>query len=64
MPGINNGFYCKPEATTMALNELLLISVNGIIKIVPVPVKILQRTNYYVLEKQDSLEHKVDLKHN
>lgn len=64
MPGINNGFYCKPEATTMTLNELLLISVNGIIKIVPVPVKILQRTNYYVLEKQDSLEHKVDLKHN
>lgn len=48
----------------MTLNELLLISVNGIIKIVPVPVKILQRTNYYVLEKQDSLEHKVDLKHN
>lgn len=56
--GINNGFYCKPESTTMTLNELLLISVNGIMKIVPVPIQVLQRTNY-VLEKQDSLEHKL-----
>lgn len=61
--GINNGFYCKPEATAMTSNLLLMISVNGIMKIVPVPVQVLQRTNY-VLEKKDSLEHKLNLKYN
>ena len=58
IPGINYGFYCKPEATTMTSNLLLMISVNGIIKIVSVPVQVLQRTNY-ALEEQDSLEYKI-----
>lgn len=53
--GTNNTFYCKPESVTMTSNLLLMISVNGIMKIVSMPVQVLQKTNY-VLEEQDSLE--------
>lgn len=55
--GSNNTFYCKPESITMTSNLLLMISVNGLMKIVQVPVQILQRTNY-AMEQQDSLRLK------
>lgn len=56
MTGTNNTFYCKPESTAMTSNLLLMISVNGMMKIVSVPVQVLQRTNY-VQEEQDSLKN-------